>query len=136
MAPFDLDFRQAASDGADRTRARTGWRPPPTRSAGADRRYPTVKVQSAEKACYSSLRQAFPNAFGTDLNPGQLAERRQQGVLFADCMRTHGINYPDPTTATANPAAAASQITSLDTSSPAFKAAGKTCEAEALKASG
>ncbi|MGO9903631.1 MAG: hypothetical protein ACLP0J_29090 [Solirubrobacteraceae bacterium] len=98
--------------------------------------YPTVKVQSAEKACYSSLRQAFPNAFGTDLTPAQLAERRQQGVVFAECMRSHGINYPDPTTAAANPAAAVSQINSLDTSSPAFKAAGTTCKAEALKASG
>jgi hypothetical protein len=98
--------------------------------------YPTAKVQSAEKACYSSLRQAFPNAFGTDLTPGQLAERRQQGVVFADCMRSHGINYPDPTTAAANPAAAVSQINSLETSSPKFEAASKTCTAEALKTGG
>lgn len=98
--------------------------------------YPTAKVQSAEKACYSSLRQAFPNVFGTGLTPGQLAERRHQGVVFAECMRSDGINYPDPTTAAANPAAAISQINSLDTSSPAFQAAGKTCKAEALKAGG
>jgi hypothetical protein len=51
-------------------------------------------------------------------------------------MRSHGINYPDPSTAAANPAAAISQINSLDTSTPKFVAAGKTCKAEALKAGG
>jgi len=51
-------------------------------------------------------------------------------------MRSHGINYPDPTIAAANPAAAVRQINSLDTSSPEFEAAGKTCKAEALKTGG
>jgi hypothetical protein len=50
-------------------------------------------------------------------------------------LRSHGINYPDPTTAAANPAAALNQVNAL-TSSPGFQAASKTCEAAALKSGG
>jgi hypothetical protein len=96
--------------------------------------YPTVKVQSVSGACMASLRQAFPNAFGTDLTPSQLAERRQEALAFAQCMRAHGIAFPDPTAVGGNPAAALGALSSLDTSSPAFKAAATNCQAQTLKA--
>ena len=98
--------------------------------------YPTAKVQSVTQACMASLRQAFPNALGTDLSPVQLAQRRQQALAFALCMRAHGIAYPDPTAAAANPVAALNALNSLDTSSPAFKAASTSCRAKALKPAG
>jgi len=98
--------------------------------------YPTAKVQAVIQACMASVRQAFPNALGTNLSPGQLAQRRQQALAFAQCMRAHGIAYPDPTASAANPAAALKALNSLDTSNPAFRAASTSCRAEALKAGG
>jgi hypothetical protein len=95
--------------------------------------YSIVKVQAAEKACYSTLRQAFPNAFGTNLTPEQISERKHDALVFADCMRARGIDFPDPTAAAADPAAALNAINSLDTSSPALKEAAKACQAVALK---
>ncbi len=98
--------------------------------------YPTAKVQSVTQACMGPLRQAFPNALGTNLTSSQLAQRRHAALAFAQCMRSHGISFPDPTTAAANPAAALNAINSLNTSSPAFQAASSICRAEALKAAG
>jgi hypothetical protein len=95
--------------------------------------YPAGKVQSVTQACMSSLRQAFPNALGTGLTPAQLAQRRHEALAFTQCMRAHGIAYPDTT---ANPAAALSQINSLDTNSPAFKTAATGCRAQVLKTGG
>jgi hypothetical protein len=95
--------------------------------------YPASRVQAVLQACNASVRQAFPNLMGTDLTPAQLSQRRHEALAFAQCMRASGINYPDPTAAAANPAAALDEIQSLATSSPAFKTASKTCSAEALK---
>ncbi len=95
--------------------------------------YPTAKVQSVTQACAASIRQAFPNATGADLSPSQLAQRRQEGLAFAQCMRSRGIAYPDPMAAS-NPSAYLRAIASLDTSSPAFKAAGIACRAQVVKA--
>jgi hypothetical protein len=96
--------------------------------------YPQAKVQAAEKACASEIKQAFPNL--ANVTPAQQALRRRQAIAFAQCMRAHGIAFPDPITALADPAAYLRAVTSIDTSSPAYKAAAPSCRAEALKAGG
>ncbi len=98
--------------------------------------YPAAKVQSVTQACASSIRQAFPNLTGANLSSAQLAQRRREGVAFAQCMRARGVAFPDPTSATSNPSAYLGAITSLNTSSPAYRTAAAACRAEALKAGG
>ena len=96
--------------------------------------YPSVKVQAAVQDCSASIRQAFPNA--SALTPQQRAQRRQEAIVFAQCMRSRGIPYPDPTTATSNLSAYISSLSTLDVNSPAYKAAAPGCRTQALKAAG
>jgi hypothetical protein len=49
-------------------------------------------------------------------------------------MRSHGIPYPDPSTATSNLSAYISALSALDVNSPAYKAAVPACRTQALKA--
>jgi hypothetical protein len=93
--------------------------------------YPQAKVQSAEKACAAQIHAAFPEA--SSLTPAQRELRLKQAGIFATCMRSHGINFPDPSTAASNPASFYQALQSLDLNSPAFKAAGTTCRALMLK---
>ena len=48
-------------------------------------------------ACRQYLLAAFPRA---NLTPAQRSQRTQQLVKYAACMRSHGVNIPDPTTTT------------------------------------
>jgi hypothetical protein len=94
--------------------------------------YPQAKVDAAAKACAPEIRQAFPNA--TSLSPQQQAQRRQEAIVFAQCMRAHGINYPDPTEAASKLSAYVNALSALDRSSPAYRAAAAPCRAQALRA--
>ena len=96
--------------------------------------YPRVKIQVAETACATEIRQAFPNA--TNLTPAQRAQRLQEAVAFAACMRSHAINFPDPSTAASDPSDYYQALESLDTNSPAFTAAARACTALTLKQAG
>lgn len=96
--------------------------------------YPPTKVQAAMQACASDIRQAFPNA--TSLSPQQLAQRKQEARVFAQCMLAHGINFPDPSASTSNPTAYLDALSTLDLNSPAFKSAAVTCRGQALKTVG
>jgi hypothetical protein len=96
--------------------------------------YPLAKVQAAMQACAPEIREAFPNA--TSLSPQQRSQRRQEGIVFAQCMRAHGINFPDPTTAASNLSAYLSALTTLDRNSPAYQAAAVPCRGQALGAGG
>jgi hypothetical protein len=96
--------------------------------------YPANKVQAAEHACASQIRQAFPNA--TSLTPAQRAQRLQEARAYAACMRGHRINFPDPPSATGNASAYLAQISALNTSAPSCKSASTTCRAQALKGAG
>jgi hypothetical protein len=96
--------------------------------------YPQAKVQAAVQACIREIRQAFPNA--TSLSPQQRAQDRQEAIVFAQCMRSHGINFPDPTEAASNLSAYVNALSALDRNSPAYKAAAVPCRAQALKAAG
>jgi hypothetical protein len=95
--------------------------------------YPPARVQAAEKVCQSELKQAFPNLF--NLSSAQIAQRRQQALAFAQCLRSHGIYFPDPTSVTSNPAAYIQTLTALS-NTPAYEAAAPGCRTQALKASG
>jgi hypothetical protein len=96
--------------------------------------YPQAKVQAAVHACRSEIRQAFPNA--TSLSPQQQAQRRRQAIVFAQCMRAHGVNFPDPTQAASNLSAYVNALSALDVSSPTYKAAAVPCRSQALRAAG
>ena len=87
--------------------------------------YPQAQVQAARQACQQYFAQAFPQA---NLSPAQRAQLQQQLVKFAQCMRSHGINVPDPTF-NANGAFGFRQaFRSIDRNSPAFKSALTACQ--------
>jgi len=90
--------------------------------------FPAVKVKAAEQACMGEIRQAFPNA--TSLTPAERTQRIEEAQAFASCMRSHGIDVPDPT---ASPIGFYRALSSLAASSPAAKAQAVTCRAVALK---
>jgi hypothetical protein len=50
------------------------------------------KLQAADKAC----RKLLPNGGRPNLTPAQRAQARDAALKFAQCMRSHGINIPDP----------------------------------------
>lgn len=86
------------------------------------RNYPQAQRQAALQACQSFLRQAFGN-----ITPAQSAQARQQLVKFAQCMRSHGIDIPDPTTNGTGGFGLGRSLRSIDRNSPAFKAANTAC---------
>jgi hypothetical protein len=55
--------------------------------------YPQATLTAAEHACEQYLVQAFPQ---TALTLAQRAQRLAQEVQYAECMRSHQINLPDP----------------------------------------
>jgi hypothetical protein len=50
--------------------------------------------QPALQACSKYVRAAFPRL---NLTPAQRAQFQQAFVKFAECMRAHGVDIPDPT---------------------------------------
>ena len=76
------------------------------------RNYSQAQVTAARKACQQYFAQAFPRA---NISPQQRAQLQQQLVKFAQCMRSHGVNVPDPTfnnNGTAGPVAGAVALAS------------------------
>jgi hypothetical protein len=86
------------------------------------RNYPQARRQAALQACQSYLRKAFGN-----ITPAQSAQFRQQFVKYAQCMRSHGIDIPDPTTSGPGGFGLRGALRSIDRNSPAFKAANTAC---------
>jgi hypothetical protein len=87
------------------------------------RNYSQAQVNAARQACQQYFAQAFPRL---NLSPAQRAQARQQLVKFAQCMRSHGVNIPDPTT-NGNGFGFRQQFRSIDRNSPAFQSANKAC---------
>ncbi len=105
--------------------------PDPTSGTGGGgvfrslRDYPQAKVQAAMQACRSYFSQAFTRP---NLTPAQRQQAQQRLVKFAQCMRSHGVNIPDPTPGGAGGGFGfARQFGSVDRNSPAFQAASKAC---------
>ena len=96
------------------------------------RNYSQAQVTKARQACSQYFAQAFPRA---NLNPQQRAQLQQQLVKFAQCMRSHGVNVPDPTfnnnAGGGGPGAGfgfRGGFNSAQRNSPAFQAAAKACQ--------
>jgi hypothetical protein len=115
--------------------------PDPSRGGGAAgggslfrvlRNYSQAQVTTARQACQQYFAQAFPRA---NISPQQRAQLQQQLVKFAQCMRSHGVNVPDPTFNNngggGGPGAGfgfGGGFNSSQRNSPAFQAAAKACQ--------
>jgi hypothetical protein len=88
------------------------------------RNYSGAQLTSARQACQQYFAQAFPRL---NLSPAQQAQFRQQFVKFAQCMRSHGIDLPDPTTGGNAGFGFRRSLGSIDRNSPAFQAASQAC---------
>lgn len=88
------------------------------------RNYPQAQRTAALQACQTYLRQSFPT-----LSPAQLQQFRQQAVKYAECMRKHGVDIPDPTFNGPGPGGfgLGRTLRSIDRNSPAFIAANTAC---------
>ncbi len=88
--------------------------------------YPQAQLDAARQACQQYLGKAFPRL---NLTPAQRAQFEQQLVKFAQCMRSHGVNVPDPTFNSGGGFGFRQAFRSVDRNSPAFQAASKACAA-------
>jgi hypothetical protein len=109
--------------------------PDPTPGGGAARgfgaglrsldNYPQAQVNAARQACQQYIAAAFPQL---NLSPAQRAQVQQQLVKFAQCMRSHGVNVPDPTFNGNGGFGIGRQFRGVDRNSPAFQSALKACQ--------
>jgi len=88
------------------------------------RNYPQAQTQAVRQACSQYFAQAFPQL---SLTPAQRAQAQQQLVKFAECMRSHGVNIPDPTFNGNGGFGLRRAFGSVDRNSPAFQAGLKAC---------
>jgi hypothetical protein len=89
------------------------------------RNYPQAQLTAARQACQQYFAKAFPRL---NLSPAQRAQFQQQLVKYAQCMRSHGVDIPDPTTnGNGGGFGFNRQFRSIDRNSPAFQAANKAC---------
>jgi hypothetical protein len=89
------------------------------------RNYPQAQITAARQACSQYFAQAFPQF---NLTPAQRAQVQQQLVKFAECMRSHGVNVPDPTFNGNGGFGLRRAFGSVDRNSPAFQSAAKACQ--------
>ncbi len=60
---------------------------------------------------------------------GTTSTKREAGIRFSRCMRSHGVpNFPDPTAGTGTGGVRISPNSGIDPNSPAFRAASKACQ--------
>ncbi len=85
---------------------------------------PPTQQQSLRQACASQFTAAFPLL---NASPAQRAQFQQQLVKFAQCMRSHGVNIPDPTTTGTGGFGFGRAFRSVDRNSPAFQSAATAC---------
>jgi hypothetical protein len=92
------------------------------------RNYPQAQVTAARQACSQYFAKAFPQL---NLTPAQRAQVQQQLVKFAECMRSHGVDIPDPTfngSGAGRGFGFRRAFGSVDRNSPAFQSASKACQ--------
>jgi hypothetical protein len=80
--------------------------------------------QTANQACASLRAKAF--GFG-NFSPAQRAQLQQDLVKFAQCMRSHNIDIPDPSTSAGGGFGIFRQIPDSERNSPAFRSALQAC---------
>jgi hypothetical protein len=92
------------------------------------RNYPQAQTTAARQACSQYFAKAFPRL---NLSASQRAQVQQQLVKFAECMRSHGVNVPDPTfngSGSGRGFGFGQGFRSVDRNSPAFQSALKACQ--------
>ncbi len=88
------------------------------------RNIPTAQLTAARQACKSEFAAAFP---ALNLSPAQRAQIQQQLVKFASCMRSHGIDFPDPQVGAGGGPGFGRGFGAVDRNSPAFASAAQAC---------
>ena len=82
-------------------------------------------MQAAQNACQSKL----PKAKGQQPSATQQKQFQDQALKFAQCMRQHGVDMPDPTFSNSGGGAMVQQgIGSIDPTSQQFQDAQKACQ--------
>jgi len=88
-----------------------------------------TKMDEAQKACQSYLDKVKSNA--PPMDPAKMEEEKQKLLDFAQCMRDHGIDFPDPQISTDG---GGLQVQmggpGVDMNSPGFKEANDACSAQ------
>jgi hypothetical protein len=88
-------------------------------------KYSSTQLNDALNACRSDLAQALPPGAQS---PAQQAQRRQQALAYAQCMRSHGVDIADPSTNGVGAGDGLGRaLSSVDQNSPAFKSANASC---------
>ncbi len=101
--------------------------PSPTGGGGTFRaleNYPRAQILSAIRACRADAVKAIP---ALSLSSAERAQLQQQLVKFAQCMRSHGVNVPDPTFNSGGAFGFRQAFRALDRNSPAFQSALTAC---------
>jgi hypothetical protein len=80
-------------------------------------------TESQYQAAYNACTHLLPNG-GSGPNQSQIELVREQSLRFSQCMRSHGINLPDPGSSGRTPDPAS---VGLDQGSPQFEAANEAC---------
>jgi hypothetical protein len=96
---------------------------------GADSPQDKTKLDEAQTACQSYLDKVKSNT--APMDPARVEEEKQKLLDFAQCMRDHGIDFPDPQISTDG---GGLQVQlggpGLDADAPAFKEANDACSAQ------
>jgi hypothetical protein len=82
-----------------------------------------ARMQAAMKACQKEL----PNGGPRNLSPEQQAKFRDAALKFARCMRSHGVNVPDPQVGGGGGFLRLGPASGVNPQSPAFQTAQKAC---------
>jgi hypothetical protein len=85
-------------------------------------------MDAAQQACQSFLDKVRANMPPPD--PAQEEEMKQKALAFAQCMRDHGIDMPDPEISTDSKGGVMVRQggAGIDPSSPGFEDASQTCQ--------
>jgi hypothetical protein len=93
------------------------------RARGPKGQLDSQKFQTAQNAC----RKLLPNGGRPNLTPAQRAQFRDAALKFAQCMRAHGVNIPDPQEGKPQ------LLIRGNSNSPAFKSAMQACQSKLPK---
>jgi hypothetical protein len=96
---------------------------------GSDTAIDKAKMDAAQEACQSFLDKVKSNS--KPMDPARLEEEKQKLLAFAQCMRDHGIDFPDPEISSDGGGLSVQMGgPGMDTSSPGFKDASEACSTE------
>jgi hypothetical protein len=83
-----------------------------------------ARMQAAMKACQKEL----PNGGPGNRSPAEQAKFRDAALKFARCMRSHGVNVPDPQVNGGAGLLRLGPASGVNPSSPAFQKAQQACQ--------